>query len=145
MSGSGQGETFLTLCASEAKNYTRKGSVMELSGKTVVITGASRGIGAACGPIFAQAGANVVLVSRGAEAIEALAAEIGDQALAAPCDVSDYQQVEAMVSAAVERFGAVDVLINNAGVVEPISHLATSAPAGWGAAIDIRMSIVASE
>ena len=139
MSGSGQGETFLTLCASEAKKYTRKGSAMTISGKTVVITGASRGIGAACGTVFAEAGANVVLVSRGADAIEALAEKIGPAAMAVPCDVADYAQIEAMVAAATDRFGGVDVLINNAGVVEPIAHLASSDPEGWGAAIDINL------
>ena len=112
---------------------------MDLSGKTVMITGASRGIGAACATVFAQAGANVALISRGQKAIEALAAEIGSKAMAIACDVADYGAVQDAVESCTGRFGSVDILINNAGVVEPISHLASSDPSSWGAAIDINL------
>jgi len=112
---------------------------MNLSGETVVITGASRGIGAAAAREFAANGANVVLLARSAGAVEVLAAEIGSCAMAMACDVSDYAQVEAAIAASVERFGAVDVLINNAGAVEPISHLASSDPDAWGKIIDINL------
>ena len=112
---------------------------MDMQGKTVLITGASRGIGAEAGRIFAAAGANVVLVARGSEQITALAEEIGDQALAVSCDVSNYEQVKAAIQAAVERFGGLDVLIGNAGVIEPIARMADSDPAGWGQAIDINL------
>ncbi|MEP5008637.1 SDR family oxidoreductase [Roseobacter sp.] len=111
----------------------------DVSGKTVFITGASRGIGESTAKEFARAGANVVLTARGADAIRALAEEIGPQAMAVPCDVADYAQVEAAVSAATERFGGVDVLINNAGLVDPISHLDTSDPEDWGRIIDINL------
>ena len=111
----------------------------DMSGKTVIITGASRGIGESAARIFAQAGASVVLTARSTEAIAAIADEIGPQAMAIPCDVADYGQVAAMVSATVERFGAVDVLINNAGVVEPIAHLDQSVPDEWGQVIDINL------
>jgi len=110
-----------------------------VKGKTVLITGASRGIGAEAGRVFAQAGANVVLLARSAEALAAQAAEIGDRALALACDVADAAQVAGAVNAAVSRFGGLDVLINNAGVIEPISHLASSDPVGWGHAIDINL------
>ena len=112
---------------------------MDLSGKTVMITGASRGIGAACATVFAQAGANVALIPRGQKAIEALAVEIGSKAMAIACDVADYGAVQNAVESCTGRFGSVDILINNAGVVEPISHLATSDPEGWGQAIDINL------
>ena len=112
---------------------------MSLSGKTAIITGASRGIGAAAARGFAAKGANVVLVARGRGAIEALAAEIGSAALAVPCDVASYSAVEAMVKTAEAAFGAVDVLVNNAGVIEPIAQLAESDPEGWGAAFDINL------
>ncbi|MGX9352800.1 SDR family oxidoreductase [Shimia sp. W99] len=111
----------------------------DMSEKTVIITGASRGIGESAARIFAQAGASVVLTARSTEAIAAIADEIGPQAMAIPCDVADYGQVAAMVSATVERFGAVDVLINNAGVVEPIAHLDQSVPDEWGQVIDINL------
>ncbi|SFL27835.1 SDR family oxidoreductase [Shimia haliotis] len=111
----------------------------DVSGKTVMITGASRGIGESAAREFAAAGANVVLTARGAAAIEAIAADIGDAALAVTCDVADYAQVEAAVNAAVKAFGGVDILINNAGVVEPISHIDQSIPADWGQVIDINL------
>ena len=111
----------------------------DFSGKTVAITGASRGIGASAARLFADAGANVVLLARGTDDIEALAAEIGKNARAIRCDVASYTEVEEALTSAVETFGSLDVLINNAGVVEPISHLASSDPADWGHVIDINL------
>lgn len=111
----------------------------DFSGKTVAITGASRGIGASAARLFAEAGANVVLLARSAGEIDALAAEIGPQALSIACDVANYAEVESALRAATERFGGLDVLINNAGVIEPISHLATSDPNDWGQVIDINL------
>lgn len=113
---------------------------MDMTGQTVMITGASRGIGADAGRVFAAAGANVVLLARGASQVEALAEEIGEKALGMACDVSRYDQVKAAVDAARARFGPVDVLINNAGVIEPISHLADADPAGWAQVIDINLN-----
>ena len=104
-----------------------------------MITGASRGIGAAAARIFADAGANVALVARSQDAIGALAQDIGERALAIPCDVSRYWEVEAAVNATVKTFGGLDVLINNAGVIEPISHLSTADPEAWGHVIDINL------
>jgi NAD(P)-dependent dehydrogenase (short-subunit alcohol dehydrogenase family) len=112
---------------------------MDMTGKTVVITGASRGIGAEAARVFADAGANVVLMARGTASIEALSAEIGASALAIACDVSDYASVEAALAQAAQHFGSVDVLINNAGVIEPISHLMSADPAEWGQVIDINL------
>lgn len=112
---------------------------MQMNGKTVLITGASRGIGAAAARVFADAGTNVVLVARGAQQISEIAREIGDRALAIPCDVRRYGEVSAAVDATVAAFGGLDVLINNAGVIEPISHLATSDPDQWGQVIDINL------
>jgi len=83
---------------------------MEMTGKTVLITGASRGIGAAAAREFAKAGANVALVARTADAITDLAKELGSQAIAIPCDVSDFSQVEAAVHACVKAFGQLDIL-----------------------------------
>ncbi|WP_299044881.1 SDR family oxidoreductase [uncultured Tateyamaria sp.] len=111
----------------------------EMSGKTVLITGASRGIGADTARAFAAAGANVALVARGADDIRALADEIGPGAVALPCDVSSYPAVEGAVQATIKRFGGLDVLIGNAGVIEPISHIATADPEAWGGVIDINL------
>lgn len=91
-----------------------------LEGKVVAITGASSGIGAASATELARAGAAVALAARRADRIEALAQEIeaaGGSALAVPTDVSDEGQARAFVAAAVERFGGLDGLVNNAGVM----------------------------
>lgn len=112
---------------------------MDLTKKVVAITGASRGIGAEAARVFAEAGAQVILMARGRDAIEALASEIGDQAMAVPCDVSDYDQVQAGLGAAVARFGRLDVLIGNAGVISPIARMADADPESWGRAIDINL------
>ncbi|GAB1477989.1 SDR family oxidoreductase [Paracoccaceae bacterium] len=110
-----------------------------MQGKVVVITGASRGIGAAAARVFAAAGAQVALLARSTGAVEGLAAEIGPQALALGCDVADAQAVQAAVEAVVARWGRLDVLINNAGVIDPIARLAEADPADWGRAIDINL------
>jgi NAD(P)-dependent dehydrogenase (short-subunit alcohol dehydrogenase family) len=78
-------------------------------------------------------------VARG-NSIEDLAAEIGDQAIALPCDVSDYTALEHAVAQTVAKFGRLDVLINNAGVVEPIAHMMESDPAEWAKVIDINLN-----
>jgi NAD(P)-dependent dehydrogenase (short-subunit alcohol dehydrogenase family) len=112
---------------------------MDLTGKTVLITGASKGIGAATARIFAESGANVALVARNRDAIADMAGSIGSKAIAIPCDVSRYWEVEAAVNACLKAFGSLDILIGNAGVIEPISHLADSDPEAWGHVIDINL------
>ncbi len=112
---------------------------MDMTGKTVLITGASRGIGASAAQIFAAQGANVALLARSADAVEALAAEIGTRALAIEADVSSWEDMEAAVRTCVARFGRLDVLIGNAGVIEPIAPMAASVPAAWGRVIDINL------
>lgn len=112
----------------------------DLSGAAAVITGASRGIGAATAEVFAQRGAAVVLVARDEQSIEALAEKIrlaGGKAHAVRCDVTRYADVGAAIARCQETFGRFDVLVNNAGVIEPISRLADSDPDAWGHASDI--------
>jgi len=90
-----------------------------VQGSTVVITGATSGIGRETAREFARAGARVVAAGRREERLRELVAEIegqGGEALAVPTDVADGAQVEALIARAVERFGAVDTLVNNAGV-----------------------------
>ncbi len=102
---------------------------MSLKGKTIFITGASRGIGLAIGERCARDGANIVIAAKSdtvdprlegtihtaAAAIEAA----GGQALAVKCDIRDEAQVEAAVAAAVDRFGGIDAVINNASAIYP--------------------------
>lgn len=112
---------------------------LDMSGKTVLITGASRGIGAATARAFAQAGANVALLARSTDAIAQIAGEIGARAIAICGDVARYAQIEQAVAITAETFGGLDVLINNAGVVDPMGDLATLDPEAWGRTIDINL------
>lgn len=112
---------------------------INMAGKTALITGASRGIGAAAARAFASAGANVALVARSTDAIAEIAGEIGEKALAIPCDVARYAEVEKAVAATAQTFGGLDVLINNAGAIDPIGHLVETDPEAWGRTIDINL------
>lgn len=87
-----------------------------VNGRTVFITGAARGIGAESARRLHAKGANVALVGLEPERLEALAAQLGDRAIAFEADVTDYEALERAVSATVERFGAIDVGIANAGI-----------------------------
>ncbi len=114
----------------------------DMTGKTVIITGASRGIGAAAAEAFAAAGANVVLAARSQDEIAAIAANItaaGGNALALRCDVADWDAVAALVAQAEEAFGPTDLLINNAGLIDPIARLGDSDVEGWNKVIDVNV------
>ncbi len=89
----------------------------DIEGRVAIVTGGSQGIGRAIAGGFAAVGAHVVIASRKAEACEAAAGEItsaGGSALALPTHVGDVDQVEALVAATVERFGGIDIVVNNA-------------------------------
>jgi short-subunit dehydrogenase len=90
---------------------------MKLQGKVAVITGASMGIGEAIARLFFAEGAKLVLCSRDLERTKAAAQRIGagEDALAVACDVSSREQVDALAQAALERFGRIDIWVNNAG------------------------------
>ncbi|MHC0052285.1 SDR family oxidoreductase [Actibacterium sp. D379-3] len=111
----------------------------DMTGKRVLITGASRGIGAAAARAFAASGARVALLARDGAAVQELATDIGAGALALPCDVARFAAVETAVNVAVRAFGGLDVLINNAGVIDPIGGLDNIDPEAWGRAIDINL------
>jgi NAD(P)-dependent dehydrogenase (short-subunit alcohol dehydrogenase family) len=88
----------------------------EVNGRTVFITGAARGIGAETARRLHAKGANVALVGLEPERLEALAAQLGDRAIAIEADVCDFEALERAVGATVERFGGIDVGIANAGI-----------------------------
>lgn len=116
--------------------------MIDLSNKTALVTGASRGIGAAAVRKLAGYGANVVLAARSTGAIEALANELnagGHEARAIACDVANYMDVDKAVTLAVETFGSLDILVNNAGLIDPIARLADSDPDDWNQVIDVNV------
>lgn len=89
--------------------------------RVVVVTGASSGIGEACAVAFAEKGARLVLAARRAERLESLVGKLeamGGQALGVVTDVTDEAAVQALFDRAVERFGTVDVVLNNAGIAD---------------------------
>lgn len=108
-----------------------------IKGKAVLITGASRGIGAATARLFAAKGAKLGLAGRPGAALKAVAQETGATLL--PCDVAEFSAVQEAVDAMVERFGALDVLINNAGVIDPIAPMESVDPVEWGRQIDVNL------
>lgn len=111
--------------------------------KTVLITGAGRGIGRALALGFAREGAALLLCSRTPAELETVAAEaraLGARVKAERCDVSASAQVASFVAAGVKELGRVDVLINNAGILGPISPLAEVSDGDWAAVLAANLS-----
>jgi NADP-dependent 3-hydroxy acid dehydrogenase YdfG len=116
-------------------------STNNIAGKVVVITGASSGLGAAAARHLAAQGARVALGARRTDRIDALADDItraGGQALALPTDVTRRADVERLVDAAVQRFGWLDVIVNNAGLM-PHSPLVRLKVEDWERMIDVNI------
>jgi NAD(P)-dependent dehydrogenase (short-subunit alcohol dehydrogenase family) len=114
----------------------------QLDGKIAIVTGASRGIGAAAAFVLGKAGAAVMLVARDGKRASQLAEEIvatGGRAIALACDVADYRSVQTMVDETDQRLGSIDILVNNAGVIEPIGALVQSDPAAWARSIEVNL------
>ena len=114
----------------------------ELKGKVALVTGASRGLGEGAARALADAGASVMLVARDGKLSASVAQEIagkGARAEAMACDVSDYAAVEKVVAETKSRLGGLDILINNAGVIDPIADIATSDPKAWAQNITINL------
>ncbi|WP_420549109.1 SDR family oxidoreductase [Curvivirga sp.] len=114
--------------------------MFDLKDKVILVTGASRGIGASAAKILAKCGASVVLTARSEDALTELCDEIktdGGKAAAITCDVATYQDVEKAINFTIETFGKLDVLVNNAGVIDPITRLVDSDPDAWDQVVDI--------
>jgi NAD(P)-dependent dehydrogenase (short-subunit alcohol dehydrogenase family) len=118
-------------------------SLFDLTGKNAFVTGASRGIGQAIAVAFAEAGADVALVARGADGLaetaEAIAA-LGRKAFVIPADVTDYDAVAGAAASAIDQLGYVDVVVNNAGgsnFMVPFRDLRLS---GWDKLIQLNLS-----
>ena len=113
--------------------------MVDLTGKTALITGASKGIGADTARLMAEAGAQVVLLARSSRDLEVLAAEIGAQAIVCTSDVANYDHWTKAVTVALEQTGRIDILVNNAGLIDPIARLEDSNPEEWGRLIDVNL------
>lgn len=111
-------------------------------GKVTLVTGASSGIGAAVARVFAEAGCGVVLAARRKDRLDQLAREITDQggtALAVECDVTDEAAVDHLFAVTLDRFGRLDILINNAGIADhtPTDELSL---ARWQEVVDVNLT-----
>ncbi len=104
-----------------------------LAGQVAIVTGGAKGIGAVVADCLAEDGAHIGLVARNEQALRAKAAALdekfpGRESLAVPCDVTDEQQVRAMVEAVADRFSGLDILVNTAGGTGPIETPAHEYP-----------------
>jgi NAD(P)-dependent dehydrogenase (short-subunit alcohol dehydrogenase family) len=117
---------------------------VKLSGKIALITGAAAGIGRAAAILFAQQGASIVLLDADESANRALAAELaasGASASAITADVSSQPSVEAAVDEALRKFGRLDILFNNAGIV-PAGKLHELSPEDWDRTLAVNLTSV---
>ena len=113
----------------------------KLAGKVAIVTGASRGIGAAIAKLLAEEGASVALCARNFAACEATAQAVRDagaEAMAMSVDVADAAQVDACVKAVIEKFGRIDIMVNNAGITKD-GLLMRMTDADWDAVIDTNL------
>ncbi len=113
--------------------------MFDLNGKTALVTGASGGIGGAVARALHGAGAAVALSGTRVGPLEALAAELGERAHVLVCDLSDPVAVEALPKAAVAAMGAVDVLVNNAGITRDNLFMRMS-DEDWGTVLDVNLT-----
>jgi 3-oxoacyl-[acyl-carrier protein] reductase len=113
--------------------------MFDLTGKTALITGASGGIGGEIAKALHGAGATVTLSGTRVEPLEALAAELGDNAHVRTCNLSDAESVEALPKGAVEAMGSVDILVNNAGITRDNLFMRMS-DEEWRSVLDVNLT-----
>ncbi len=111
----------------------------EFNTKTILITGASRGIGEAAARHLAKQGANVVVAARSGDAVHRIADDIGQNALGIACDVASWEQAADTVARATEVFGRIDGLVNNAGLIDPIARIEDSDPQAWRRIVEVNL------
>ena len=115
---------------------------MQLDGKIALITGAGRGIGRAIAAAYAKEGAKLALAARTAAELDETARQVealGATACAIPTDVTDQQQVEAMVAKTLDCYPTIDILVNNAGIVGPVGPLQDNDISHWVQTIQLNV------
>ena len=110
-----------------------------LDGKVAIVTGANRGIGAATARELARVGASVVVAARGAEALEEVARSLDGKGFAVTTDVSKIEDLDRLVATTVDRFGGVDVLVNNAGTAPPSMQIYKVSLDQWQSTLDVNV------
>lgn len=116
---------------------------MRLQGKVAIVTGAAKGIGEAIALRYGVEGANVIAADINTDGASETAAAInaaGGEAIAITVDVSQEASVEAMFAATMEKYGQVDVLVNNAGLISPMKHFLTADKAWWDMIIGVNLT-----
>jgi NAD(P)-dependent dehydrogenase (short-subunit alcohol dehydrogenase family) len=109
-----------------------------LAGRVAIVTGAGAGIGAAIARAFCADGARVVVADVDADRAQRTAAEIGENAVAAPLDVTKENQVRAVVTDTQQRFGRIDILVNNAGIMRK-AYVKDMPEELWDAVVDVNL------
>ena len=116
--------------------------MVDLSSKTVLITGASLGIGEAAAKTFVQAGANVMLTARNSDKLESIKRNLGDRTEYFAGDISDPNIVSRLVDFCYAHFGTIDILINNAGIIQPIGLIHEIKSEEWSSVIDTNLKSI---
>ena len=141
MSGHADAQSRAALAAT-ATRTPRRAADGPFLGRAAVVTGASRGIGAATALHLSDLGADVMLLARSGDEIADLAADIrdhGHNAEAVTCDVADPASVANAVAATVDRYGRIDLVVNNAGLIDPIARIEDTDPAAWAKVIQVNV------
>ena len=115
---------------------------MMLRGQIIFLTGGSDGIGRRCADAYASEGGTVVVVARAAERVDAALAELGPEHLGIVCDVSKPEQVEAAIAKTLQRYGRINAIHNNAGIVGPSKPLHETSEVEWDELIDVNLKSV---
>ena len=113
-----------------------------IKNKTLIITGASQGIGEATARLFAKLGANVALIARSKEKIEKISTDInsnGGKSIAIKCDVSKPDEVENAIKVTLKSYSSINILIGNAGVIDPIQNISDMDVSDFDKVIDVNI------
>ena len=113
-----------------------------LKGKTAIVFGASKGIGLATSQLLAKTGCKVILAARNYEAIKAQADQLthsGFHTFAFKCDVSNFEDMKSCIDFTIQTTGGIDIVVNNAGVIDPLAHLIESDPEQWINAVNVNL------